>query len=580
MTRPSPPDPALLAAITAHVQPGMHLHFASTPSRSNAAIEALATVFRGTDPRFVLSATGFHSTAHLLAMQRLGRRYVASFFGDNYPGPRPNRLYTTLRSEGADIEIWSLGAMVAAFRAGAMGLSWGMTRSLVGSSMGQELVSRGMARWMPECPDQAMVAALRPDVTVVHGLVADTQGRVLMGSPLCEGAWSALAARSGVIATVEAIVSPDVIDANPAAMPVPAHRMLAVCVAPQGALPQPLPGIEGVHPGYDDDFDAYRAWRTRSLEPEAAAAYAAQLWGETPADAATPSFVSRRPVPPRDARPRAPQRVPDADVRRILLAARWIEERVQDGNHRAILAGIGQSFLACRIASSRLQAAGLDVPVMVETGLYGVPAIDNGHPFLLSGTNMRGARRLSSVEDVLQTLTCGSDARCLGVIGAGEIDDHGRVNSTWAKDGSLLVGSGGANDIASAAAEVIVLAPASSRRLVPEVSFITSPGGAVSSIVTELGVLHRTDCADTTWTLVQALDLPTDEGTPQHPGDAMRACCPWTGLQISDDRAEDISQAERRLLMLADPSAMYWRRSTSCSESASPASVVTSRSAC
>ena len=48
-----------------------------------------------------IAATGFHSSAHLLAILRLGRKYVACFFGDNYPIPHPNELYMSLVTEGA-----------------------------------------------------------------------------------------------------------------------------------------------------------------------------------------------------------------------------------------------------------------------------------------------------------------------------------------------------------------------------------------------------------------------------------------------------------------------------------------------
>src|SRR5687767_1093562 len=94
----------LAEAITRHVRPGMHLNFASTPVRSNVAIRELARQFRQRAPGFTFSATGFHSTAHLLGLLRLGRRYIGCFFGDNHPTPRPNFLYQKLLSEGATLE--------------------------------------------------------------------------------------------------------------------------------------------------------------------------------------------------------------------------------------------------------------------------------------------------------------------------------------------------------------------------------------------------------------------------------------------------------------------------------------------
>ena len=120
-------------AVRRHVEPGMHLHFPSTPSRSNASIREVARVFRGRDPRFVLSCSGFHSTAHLLALLDLGRKYIACYFGDNYPIPRPNPLYNRL-DQRADVELqfWSLLSYVASFRAGAFGHRWAVVSSLRG----------------------------------------------------------------------------------------------------------------------------------------------------------------------------------------------------------------------------------------------------------------------------------------------------------------------------------------------------------------------------------------------------------------------------------------------------------------
>ena len=45
-------------AIRKFVTPGMHLHFGSTPSRSNAAVRELARAFAGRKPGFTISATG------------------------------------------------------------------------------------------------------------------------------------------------------------------------------------------------------------------------------------------------------------------------------------------------------------------------------------------------------------------------------------------------------------------------------------------------------------------------------------------------------------------------------------------
>ena len=42
----------------------------------------------------------------------------------------------------------------------------------------------------------------RADISFVHGLVADSDGRVLFQPPSCEGFWGSVGAKQGVIATV------------------------------------------------------------------------------------------------------------------------------------------------------------------------------------------------------------------------------------------------------------------------------------------------------------------------------------------------------------------------------------------
>jgi hypothetical protein len=144
------------------------------------------------------------------------------------------------------------------------------------------------------------------------------------------------------------------------------------------------------------------------------------------------------------------------------------------------------------MAALVLARGGRKVEVMVETGLVDMACGASADPFLLAWLNMAQARRLSSVEDVLGTLTCGAHNRCLGVVGAAEIDARGDINSTRLASGALLVGSGGANDIASSCSEVIAVVRCEPGKLVSRVHYVTSPGRAISHIATDRGVLART----------------------------------------------------------------------------------------
>jgi ABC-type sulfate/molybdate transport systems ATPase subunit len=70
-----------------------------------------------------------------------------------------------------------------------------------------------------------------------------------------------------------------------------------------------------------------------------------------------------------------------------------------------------------------------------------------------------------------------------------QVDRHGNVNSTLIPDGPFLVRSGGGNDVASVAAEVVVVATLT-RRALTECGYVTSPGRAVRALVTDLGRLE------------------------------------------------------------------------------------------
>ena len=594
-------------AIRAHVEPGMHLNFASTPSRSNAAVREVARAFRGTNPRFEISATGFHSLAHLLPMLRLGRKYVTCFVGDNYPVPRPNPLYSTLRDEGAEVELWSLWSYVSALRAGALGHPFALTRSLVGTDMAKDLEKAGVFRELSEDGARlGLVKALRPDVTFVHAPLGDEDGTLYFSAPYSEGLWGAHAAKRGVIATVEKIVSSKHGRMFHDVVRLPPHRVISISEEPFGAHPQPLHvSVRLGSAGYVDDFahyelwrdlscgkraetlsapfldaqeggSAYRTWvgaeRLRHLVEEAAALTEMVRKARSAGDVPAPRRHLEHPPPHDDDKgripplgPRAPRESvrPDAPARAneilVTLAARKIEERVREEGYPVILAGIGHAFLAARMAKQRLAAAGISVHVLVETGLFDVECGPTSDEFLLSYRNMALAGGLSSVEDALGTLTCGATTRCLGVVGAGQVDSSGALNSTRIGN-KLLVGSGGANDIASCAAEVVVLARCEPRRLVPRVDYVTSPGHAVRNVVTDMCVLTRESADETSWVVTDLYPVLGGRA-PSYVIDAIRESCSWSlRLPTDAEYAPLISTEEMALIHALDPEGIHWRR--------------------
>lgn len=557
---------SLTDAVQRFVVPGMHLHFASTPSRANAAIRQVCREFRGRSPGFVLSTTGFHSAAHLLALFRLGARYVACFFGDNYPSSRPNPLYNQVRLEGAAIEHWSLLSYVAALRAGAMGHPYGVTASLQGTSLGAELARDGRFFEVPDPRDPArkvgMVAAMRPDITFIHAAAADAQGRVLGSAPFGEGFWGALGSTMGVVVSVEVIVEEEVTARTPDAVIIPPHRILAICPSPFGAHPQPLFTAKHLRlPGYPDDFEAYKLLREVAASDTITDFVESLLEGED-------NYIARLNLNERiSTAPPSLQAysnlqvgltsVPTTSQRLTVLAARRIVRLVQEKGYRVILAGIGHAFFAARLAKLWLTRAGIDVDVLVETGMLGFDCGPESGSFLLGYQVIGRSRRLSSIDDILGTIVCGSDNHCLAVVGAAQVDQHGNINSTRLADGTMLVGSGGANDIASCAAEVVVLASSDSGRLLNELPYVTSPGRAVRNVVTEVGTLCRDDPTLAEWHIEDALLLPEDAGVL---GARLHRVCPWNVAPEVVSKAAPITMEERMTLNSLDPQRRAPRR--------------------
>ncbi len=516
---------SLSQAVREHVVPGAHLNFASTPSRSNAAIVELCRQFHSRRPNFTLSATGFHSLAHLLATERLGRCYISCFYGDNYPTPRPNPIYQALWEEGLRLEHWSLGTYVAALRAAAWGQPFALTQSLFGTTLGKQLaeLQRYREEVLQDGSRLGLVSALVPDITFVHAPLADERGFAWFSPPHSEGFWGALAARRGVIITADRVATHPELRDRADLIPIPAHRVLAVCEVPFGAHPQPVhfaqPNARGF--SYADDCEHYVRWRSWASRPETLSDFRSQVLQKEDAASAYRTFVGMsrlealraqadehiqvqtRPEPTGESSsglraPLAGAGELAAAERQLILGARSLATRVREGQYHAVLAGIGQSFSVARLAK-RILGGELEVELMVETGLcgfgnFGGKATD---AFLLSQKNIAASERLTNVDNVLGALVCGGAASCIAVIGCAEVDTSGNLNSTMV-DGRLLVGSGGACDIAAGAREVVVLARNS--RLVAEVQHVTSIGSRVTTVVTESGVYQRQDQG---WSLTQ-----------------------------------------------------------------------------
>jgi acyl CoA:acetate/3-ketoacid CoA transferase beta subunit len=141
--------------------------------------------------------------------------------------------------------------------------------------------------------------------------------------------------------------------------------------------------------------------------------------------------------------------------------------------------------------------------------------------------------------------------RCLGVLGAGPVDRAGNLNSTLLPGRRYLTGSGGANDVGSTAAEVLVAASQDRQRFVDKVGYVTAPGRAVRTVVSQLGIFEK---AEPHGDLVLTAYLPTAGATAEAAVEAIRAACGWE-LRVAPALAAELppTAEELRLLRAFDP---------------------------
>lgn len=108
------------------------------------------------------------------------------------------------------------------------------------------------------------VPALPIDVAVIHAQRADQDGNVQLWGVRGDTRSGALAARR-VVATVEEVVAPEVIESTPNLTIVPAERVAAVVAVPWGAHPSYVDGYYGRDDAHYADYDR-RARTEEGLE--------------------------------------------------------------------------------------------------------------------------------------------------------------------------------------------------------------------------------------------------------------------------------------------------------------------------
>nr|WP_257015367.1 CoA-transferase [Rhodococcus sp. ACS1] len=558
-------------AIRSFVEPGNTIHAAYSDARPNAALMAVARVFNGTDPQFTLVTAGMVNIQHSLIELGLVRKVIASFAGENFPVARPNpALVRAISSGQVQIEHWSLWSLLARLTAGALGVSHFPVKSMRGSSMGDEAAARGELIDLAALDggsDTSLVSALRPDIVVMHGAAADAHGNVILAAPYGEGQVGALAAKQGVIVTVERIVSTAEIRKMNTRTRIPAHVVRAVCEVPFGAHPFGFnnPGVPEVE-GYGEDLDFVLDTLKASKSPETFRRHIEQWvtgingvdeYRRLLGDDRLKSLI-RRDVATNEIAVAVPSPIEPATPveHQVIATSRALRRSVMRRGHHAVLAGVGLSNLAAWVGVKLLRKDEVDVALMAEIGLFDYSPLP-GEPFIFAGQNVPTNKLLVDVMSVLGMYVSGPGTSAIGLVGAGQIDKTGAINSTYSDDGRFIVGSGGANDVLSGAEEVIVTVGHDRTRLVEAVPYITSPGAKVQTIVTELCVFDR---SPSTGEFVLTALLPAAGATV---AEGLRETRERTGFtfEVSDGLTIEVPPSDEELTILRafDPQKFYLR---------------------
>ena len=558
-------------AIRKHVHAGSSIHIAN---KGGALFFQLVREFWGKRPDFTLISPS--TSSYLLALIRgeMIKKAVTSFLGNSYPTPGPNpHVQKAYISGSIEFENWTMLTITQRLLAGALGWEFIPTRSLIGSSMAEENKENFSVIDSPFGTGEktGLLRALRPDITLVHGLAADRAGNTILPYPLGTDAFGAWASKEGVIVSVEHIVPTDYIRSHAHLVRIPSYMVRAVCEVPFGAHPGGLSnsGIPQFE-GYFDDYEFATLIHDASMDEGRFLSFI-QEWilgcrsheqyldkiGKERLrylkDKAKPhSWV----VETLAAVPKVDFNKESNQIERMIIAgSRYISDLCVSKGYKTILAGVGVSNLAAWLAAYKLKEQNHDVELIAEIGMFGyLPRPSD--PTIFSMDNIPSCKMLTNIEMALGVMVGGSSGSCLGILGAAQVDRHGNGNSTKIPNVFFLVGSGGANDVASTCREAIVFATSGKERLPAQVPYITFPGTRVKTLITDVGIFEKQEGGDT---LTLTSYIPY--GTAIREEEAIKGIKRLVGWELEVaphlKKIDLPSYEEKMLLRLFDPQGFY-----------------------
>ena len=496
-------------AIRRNVKAGIVLHVSGA---AGAALREILRQFWGTKPEFTLFAPPVPLGLDLIHCGLL-KKIIFSSVLEEYPTPGISEVFTrAYREKKVDFEVCSLAAMSQRLLAGALGTGFIPTRSMIGTSMAEENKDSFQVIDDPFGSGKrvGIIKAINPDLTIVHGWAADRNGntilapRTMIGSTVDD--WSALASKNEVVVTVERLVSTAFIREHSSLVKIPGYRVNSVSVVPLGAHPGSMLAYRNIKEfetyGHDIEFSIKH--REAARTPEALDTWLKEWVLDCPTNEDYLRKVGHDRIQAlkEDSRedmwesqlPSMLEKVsPSIECNEIetmtVIAAREIKERVLKRGHKVVLCGIGTSALAAWLAYYRLKEEGHLVDLMIGGGFFGF-APRPGDPSLTNIPSVQTCKIIADVVWAYNLILIGESRRSISILGAGQIDKLGNINSGRISDKLFVAGPGGSAD-AFQACETLALVSQSKTRFVERVPYVTVPGEKVKTLVSTLGIFEK-----------------------------------------------------------------------------------------
>jgi acyl CoA:acetate/3-ketoacid CoA transferase alpha subunit len=167
---------SLREAVQRYVKPGMQVHLAAGIGGPSAAICEIIRQYWGKHPEFTLIQSTVTGVAINLVHSKLVKKLICSVCANIAASGRPSKvIQDAYESKQIEMENWTLNSLQQRLMAGALGVPFMPTRSVLGSSIASD---NGASFKTMDDPfgsgeQVGLVSALIPDISIVHGCVAD-----------------------------------------------------------------------------------------------------------------------------------------------------------------------------------------------------------------------------------------------------------------------------------------------------------------------------------------------------------------------------------------------------------------------